>query len=69
MQTGYRGRCPLCSGELIMGSPNVVCANNDYEASLTDYEGRWENYEESIVIMTEVLLEDLKSYNKKGEKK
>lgn len=69
MITGYRGRCPVCSGELKMGSSVVECENGDYEATMTDYEGRWEEYEKASLILTEVLLEDLKSYNKKGDKK
>lgn len=64
----YRGRCPVCSGALNATDIIIECENGDFRCTTTQFEGRWEEYEKSLEILTEVLLEDLKSYNEFGGK-
>jgi hypothetical protein len=59
-----RGRCPVCSGELIIGPENTICKSGDFQCSSRSYVERWEQYEEAITVITEVLLFDLKELNK-----
>lgn len=59
----YRGRCPKCSAELKATPLEVICPDGHYRAPILAYEKRWEQFDNDMVDMTKILLEDLLSYN------
>jgi len=59
----YKGRCPVCSAQLIVEELYVVCERNDYKVSIIKFEVLWEEFEKAQLSLTEKLLSDLQSYN------
>lgn len=62
----FSGRCPICSGRLAMGPEISKCENDDFICDTRKYLERWEEYENSMTVLTEVLLNDLRGLNTLG---
>jgi len=68
----YKGKCPMCSGQLQVDGDLLECENQDYECRRADFEniwGKWETLREkdrdqALAVVDQLLL-DLQSLNSK----
>ena len=54
--TQYKGRCPLCSANLVLSGTTLSCGKH-YKIKQTDFELAWDKYEKGELDALELLKE------------
>ena len=65
VENKFKGKCPLCGGQLIRDNDILDCKNGDYVTSVAAFEAAWSKHAAALNTALAVLLTELKDANLK----
>ena len=65
VENKFKGKCPLCGGQLIRDNDILDCRNGDYTAKVSDFEAAWSKHAAALNTALAILLTELKDANLK----